>query len=218
MSAPLMIALALLLAADPAPAADADLPPLPAGAPADDYSLVSWCYGALRGYLELHDTVMPEVTRIETTYRKPGSKLSEDLKVYADMQRDGRASLKVFARAIETAERASVRPINAVGAAAVAKGRSTWAAAPTMPKARVAQEWMSWALPARCVVAADRLEKRAALMGPAFQVNAPADAAPAETAAPEAADATPAEAAPAETAAAPAEAAPPESSEVQAQP
>src|SRR5512135_1661353 len=77
----------------PAPSADAltvgekaqpDEPPWPAGVPHDDYQLVAWCYGMLRGYLDLHDEVMPEVTRIETTFRPPGRKLSDDLKVYAD--------------------------------------------------------------------------------------------------------------------------------------
>ena len=49
--------------------------PWPAGAPHDDYGLVAWCHGALTGYLDLHDQVMPEVTRIETTYRPPGRPL-----------------------------------------------------------------------------------------------------------------------------------------------
>ncbi|MDP3660169.1 hypothetical protein [Phenylobacterium sp.] len=184
MSALLFVILALFTADDPAAAADAPTqtapavaegtegPAFPIGAPHDDYGLVSWCYGSLRGYLDLHDEVMPEVTRIETTFRRPGSNLAEDLKVYDDMQRDGRKSLEQFERAIEAAEKASVRPIAAIGADAVARGRSTWAAAPEMPKARVAQEWMSWALPAVCVSTAETLEQRARLMGPAFQVNA----------------------------------------------
>ena len=69
-------------AAAPAPAEDR----LPTGAPRDDYQFVAWCYGALRGYLDMHDEVMPEVTRIESQFRKPGTSLKDDLKVYADMQ------------------------------------------------------------------------------------------------------------------------------------
>ena len=138
-------------------------------------------YGALRGYLELHDQVMPEVTRIETTFRRPGSNLADDLRVYADMQRDGQKNLKLFTRAMTAAEKASLRPINAVGAEAVRKGRSVWAAAPTVSKARVAQEWMSWALPARCATTAETLEKRALLAGSALQINADPEA-PAEPA------------------------------------
>lgn len=181
-----LFALALFAAADPdaaAPAetagpaaaeAQADAPPKPSapvGAPTDDYGLVAWCYGALGGYLDLHDQVMPEVTRIETTWRRPGSNLKDDLKVYDDMQKEGRANLKLFARAIEAAEKASLKPINTRGAAAVKRGRNTWAAASTLPKARVAQEWMSWTLPEVCMTTAKRLETSATLMGATFDPN-----------------------------------------------
>ena len=181
----LTLALALaLLAQDPpagaqAPADPAAAAPVapeerwPTGAPREDYPFVAWCYGALRGYLELHDQVMPEVTRIETSFRRPGSRLDDDLKVYADMQKDGRAKLKLFQEAMTAAEKASVRPINTVGAAAVKQGRSVWSHGPEVGKARVAQEWMSWALPAKCETTASALEKRAKLMGSAFKVNAP---------------------------------------------
>jgi hypothetical protein len=162
-------------AAPPAAAEDAG-PAFPVGAPRDDYGLVSWCYGALRGYLDLHDQVMPEVTRIETTWRRPGAKLSDDMKVYDDMRRDGQKNLKLFARAMEAAEKASIKPIGPIGAAAVRQGAATWAAAPQMPPARVAQEWMSWALPARCETTATSLESRAKLLGSAFQVNSDSDA------------------------------------------
>jgi len=155
--------------------------PWPVGAPRDDYQLVAWCYGVLRGYVDLHDKVMPEVTRIESSFRRPGTKLADDLKVYADQQREARADLKRFQSALTAAEKASLRPINAVGAQAVAKGHAVWNAGPEVSKARVAQEWMSWTLPARCQSTARSLEERAKLMGPAFKVNteeAPAEAAP----------------------------------------
>jgi hypothetical protein len=183
--------------AEPAPAAqpEAAAPedPWPAGAPHDDYQLVAWCYGALRGYLDLHDQVMPEVTRIETTFRPPGRKLSDDLKVYADMQKAGTRQLKEFQAALTAAEKASLRPINTVGAAALSQGRAVWQAGPEVTKARMAQEWMSWALPARCETTAKTLKDRAVLMGASFRVNtepepAPADAAPAEAAPAPAAD------------------------------
>jgi hypothetical protein len=173
-----------------------DEAPWPAGVPHDDYQLVAWCYGMLRGYLDLHDEVMPEVTRIEAAFRPPGRKLSDDLKVYADMQKAGKAQLKQFQAALTAAEKASLKPINTIGAAAVAKGHSVWEAAPNVTKARVAQEWMSWALPARCETTAKTLKDRATLLGAGLKVNAeeqdaapkaeaPADApkdAPAETA------------------------------------
>jgi hypothetical protein len=165
----------------PAPEATPAEDRFPAGAPHDDYQFVSWCYGSLRGYLDLHDQVMPEVTRIETTFRPPGRKLSDDLKVYADMQKDGRAQLKLFQSAMTAAEKASLRPINTVGAAAVAKGRDVWKSGPGVTPARMAQAWMSWALPARCETTAKTLHDRAVLMGASFKVNEeaePADAAP----------------------------------------
>jgi len=189
-------ALALLAAGpatDAAPAADApavaEEAPWPVGAPRDDYELVAWCYGALRGYVDLHDQVMPEVTRIESAFHRPGAKLSDDLKVYADQQKQARIDLKKFEAALNAAEKASARPINAVGAEAVVKGRGLWNAGPDVTKARLAQEWMSWTLPARCTSTAQSLEARAKLMSPALKANveepqAPADkpAAPADPA------------------------------------
>lgn len=191
------IALALFLqdqpaaaaAALPTPAAEspaAEAPPQaphPRGAPTDPYRFVAWCYGSLRGYLDLHDEVMPEVTRIESTYRPPGRKLADDLKVYADMQKDGRAELKQFQAALTAAEKASLRPINVEGAAAVQQGRAVWQAGPNVTKGRKAQEWMSWALPAKCETTAKALETRATLLGASFRSTEP-EPAPAEAAPP----------------------------------
>lgn len=195
---PFAIALALF-AQDPAPAAETPPPAeaqapapedrIPTGAPREDYPFVAWCYGALRGYLDMHDEMMPEVTRIEGQFRKPGTRLSDDLKVYGDMQKDGRVKLKSFQAALTAAEKASVRPINTVGAAAVRQGRQIWNAGPEVTKARKAQEWMSWALPARCETVATSLEQKAKLMGATFRVNedpppAPVDPATETTVAP----------------------------------
>ena len=189
----LLIALALLAvdqAAEPAAAAAPATPdgvadlPWPVGAPRDDYGLVSWCHGALSGYLDLHDQVMPEVTRIESTYRPPGRSLAEDLKVYADMQKQSRKDLKAFERAIEAAEKASIRPLGPIGAAAIKKGQAVWAGAPNLTKARLAQEWMSWSLPVRCGPTAERLEKNAKLLGAAFDPTAGLEAAAAPEAPP----------------------------------
>jgi len=189
----LAIALALFAqapeAAQPAPAAPvAAEDRLPTGAPRDDYQFVAWCYGALRGYLEMHDEMMPEVTRIETQFRKPGTKLEDDLKVYADMQKIGNKQLKTFQATLTAAERASVRPINTVGANAVRLGRQIWNTGPEITKARKAQEWMSWSLPLRCETVSTSLEARAKLMGATLKVNEePAAATPEPT--PEAAPA-----------------------------
>ena len=184
----------------PAPAAAPAEEAFPAGAPHDDYPFVAWCYGNLRGYLDMHDEVMPEVTRIESTYRPPGRKLADDLKVYAEMQKTGRAQLKTFQEALTAAEKASMRPINKIGAEAVKRGHSIWMAGPEVSKARKAQEWMSWTLPARCETTAAALEQRSKLMGASLRANAepePAPAPAAETPAP-AAETPPAESPPAE--------------------
>lgn len=188
---PFAIALALF-AQDPAAAPPAEAPApaaapapedrLPTGAPRDDYQFVAWCYGTLRGYLDMHDEVMPEVTRIESQFRKPGTSLADDLKVYADLQKDGRAKLKTFQGALTAAEKASVRPINTIGASAVRQGRQTWNAGPDVTKARKAQEWMSWALPQRCETVAASLETKAKLMGATFRVNEDPPPPPAATA------------------------------------
>jgi hypothetical protein len=192
--ASIALALFLFLQGQPAaePAADAaaaEAPPpgdrWPAGAPHDDYQFVAWCYGSLRGYLDLHDEVMPEVTRIESTYRPPGRKLSDDLKVYADLQKESRIQLKAFQTALTAAEKASIRPINSVGAAAVQQGRSVWRAGPDVTKARLAQEWMSWALPAKCEITAKALEARSSLLGASLRANTESEAvAPADQTAP----------------------------------
>ncbi|THD63675.1 hypothetical protein [Phenylobacterium sp.] len=174
-------------AAAPPPSAEADAAaapeeaPFPTGAPRDDYQFVAWCYGSLRGYLDLHDKVMPEVTRIESTYRPPDRKLSDDLAVYADMQKAGKAQLKDFQAAMTAAEKASLKPINTAGAAAVAKGHDIWRITPDVTPARLAQEWMSWALPARCETTAKALKSNATLLGGAFKINETTETPPAES-------------------------------------
>jgi hypothetical protein len=199
---PIAFALALFLQGQPAAASQADgaaQPPadaaaaaavtspedrFPAGAPHDDYQFVAWCYGSLRAYVDLHDQVMPEVTRIESTYRPPDRKLSDDLRVYADMQKAAKAQLKDFQAALTAAEKASLRPINVVGARAVTQGRDVWKAGPEVTPARLAQAWMSWALPARCETTAKSLQTKATLMGSAFKVNDEPELAPAADAPP----------------------------------
>lgn len=155
-----------------APTAAAAEPAYPPGAPRDPYGLVAWCYGALSAHKGLRDQVMPEVVRIETTYRRPGSSLDDDLQAYEELNQLSERNLALFSRAMEAAEKASPRPINAHGADALRRGRGTWSRAADLPKARLAQEWMSWTLPARCETTAVALEERAHLMGPAFDLSA----------------------------------------------
>ena len=128
---------------------------------------------------------MPEVIRIESTFRRPGTSLEEDLAVYDELDTLSQRNLALFRRAMEAAEKASPRPINAQGAEAVRRGRATWTQAGELSDARLAQEWMSWTLPARCEATAAALERRSRLAQPAFDFDRNgADAAPAPAEAP----------------------------------
>jgi hypothetical protein len=188
------------------PAAQA-APPRPAAAssaPSDEYGYIGWCYGALAGYIDLYDQVMPEVTRIEKAFPGP-SGVEEALKTYPEMRDQARGDLKVYRAAIVAAEKASPRPISEYGGAAIKKGRLVWAGSDQANKARLAQVWMSWSPPGDCESRARALEKKSILLGQALHYNMKKDAppapppaepeAPAAVAAPEPAE-TPAPAAP----------------------
>jgi hypothetical protein len=142
-----------------------------ATAPTDDYGYVSWCYGALGGYLDLYDKVMPEVTRIEKAFPGPDG-VEASLKTYPEMRNQARLDLKTFTGAITAAEKASPRPISEYGRAAINKGRSVWAGSDTVNKARLAQVWMSWSPPGDCETRAKTLEKRSNVLGKALIYNA----------------------------------------------
>lgn len=223
--APILFALALL-AQDGAPAAAApedgpmatqtarkqDVAPLPiqggpVAPPTDDYGYVGWCYGAVGGYVDLYEKAMPEVIRIERAWPTPSTE--ENIReVYPAQKKAAVASLALYRRAIEAAEKSSPTPIAPQGAAAIKKGRGVWTGATSVPKAQLAQFWMSWTPPARCDEVATALEKKSLLFGQALTYNAEAGAAPLEAAPPPEAPA-PAAAEPVESAAAVEEAAGP---------
>lgn len=192
--APLLFALALMLQDAPAeappspdaPPADAPMAtavprkqvaaPLPiqggaVSAPTDDYGYVGWCYGAISSYVELYDRAMPEVTRIERAWPTPSTEenISE---VYPAQREEGKRNLVLFARAMQAAEKASPRPIQDQGADAVRRGRAMWTGATSVPKAQLAQFWMSWSPPAKCEETAKALEARSLLFGQALSYNA----------------------------------------------
>lgn len=158
--------LALALAAQAPSGAPAATPP------SDDYGYVAWCYGALGGYLDLYDQVMPEVTRIEKAFPGPGG-VAAALKTYPEMRAQARADLKTYTAAITAAEKASPRPISEYGGASIKKGRSVWTGADAANKARLAQVWMSWSPPGDCETRAKALEKRSNVLGRALIYNAP---------------------------------------------
>ncbi|WP_421738667.1 hypothetical protein [Caulobacter sp.] len=176
----LLLALALMGQA-PATAAP---PTSAASAPTDDYGYVSWCYGALGGYVDLYDKVMPEVTRIEKAFPSPGG-VEASLKVYPEMRAQARMDLKTYTAAITAAEKASPRPISEYGRLAINKGRSVWAGSDATNKARLAQVWMSWSPPGDCETRAKTLEKRSNVLGKALIYNAAPAPAPAPDTAPQ---------------------------------
>jgi hypothetical protein len=199
----LLLAYALLAQDAPTPAASPDDGPVataaprkqdvaplpiqggPVSPPADDYGYVGWCFGAVSGYVDLYDRAMPEVIRIERAWPTPSTE--ENIKeVYPAQKREAAASLELFRRAIEAAEKASPTPIAQQGAAAIKKGRGVWTGATTVPKAQLAQFWMSWSPPRKCEETAKALEARSNLFGQALTVNtAAAPVAPAPEPEPE---------------------------------
>ncbi|MBI1685345.1 hypothetical protein [Caulobacter hibisci] len=203
MATALLLALALM--AQDAPVTTAAPPPRtqPAATPPnDEYGYIAWCYGALGGYVELYDKVMPEVTRIEKAFPGPDGAAAA-LKEYPAMRNQARSDLKIYASAITAAEKASPRPISEYGAASMKKGRSIWGGSESVDKARLAQVWMSWSPPGDCETRAKTLETKSNLFGQALNYNVKS-AVPVE---PEAALAAPAPA-PVEEAPAPAPAKP----------
>lgn len=176
MATALLLALTMMGQAPVAPAATP---------PSDDYGYVAWCFGALGGYVDLYDQVMPEVTRIEKAFPGPDG-VEASLKTYPEMRAQARTDMKIFTAAITAAERASPRPISEYGGAAVKKGRSVWTGADAANKARLAQVWMSWSPPGDCETRAKALEKRSNILGKALIYNAvkPVEPAPEPAAAP----------------------------------
>lgn len=225
MATAFLLALALIAQDAPVSTAPTATAPPPrtqpaATAPTDDYGYVGWCYGALGGYVDLYEKVMPEVTRIEKTFPGPDG-FNAAMKEYPAMRDQARKDLVAYRSAIVAAEKASPRPIAEYGAAAIKKGRSVWTGADQIDKARLAQVWMSWSPPGDCDTRAKALETKSNLFGQALNYNvkkgeapvaAPALPTPEPEAAPLAAEAeaptlaAPVEEAPAPVAEAPAKA------------
>ncbi|MEH0197858.1 hypothetical protein V7S57_20425 [Caulobacter sp. CCNWLY153] len=171
MATALLFALALM--AQDAPVTTAAPPPRtqPAATPpTDEYGYIAWCYGALSGYVDLYDKVMPEVTRIEKAFPGPDGAAAA-LKEYPAMRIQARSDLKTYGSAITAAEKASPRPIAEYGAAAMKKGRSIWGGSEAIDKARLAQVWMSWSPPGDCETRAKTLETKSNLLGQALNYN-----------------------------------------------
>lgn len=167
----------------------------PNAPPTDEYGYVAWCYGALGGYANLYDRVMPEVTRIEKAFPGPDG-VAASLKTYPEMRAQAQKDLKVFASAITAAEKASPRPISEYGGSQVKRGQAVWQGADSVDKARLAQMWMSWSPPGDCEKRAKTLEMKSSILGKALNYNnaaattkAPVQETPAPAPTPEAASA-----------------------------
>lgn len=160
----LLLALALLAQDGQASAQSPNAPP------ADEYGYVAWCYGALGGYANLYDRVMPEVTRIEKAFPGPDG-VAASLKTYPELRAQAQKDMKAFASAITAAEKASPRPISEYGGAQVKRGAAIWQGADSIDKARLAQMWMSWSPPGDCEKRAKTLEMKSSILGKALNYN-----------------------------------------------
>ena len=157
----------VLLAADPAPA-PAALPdePIPAGAPSDDFGLVSWCTGALAGHMTLYALVKPELDAL------PDDKPKETIALDAEQVKAGREYLTLYKKATDAAERASPRPIGERGLAMRRAGYSIWLAARNTSDSKARMwTWLGWELPGRCETAAERLYEKSLLSAQALGID-----------------------------------------------
>jgi hypothetical protein len=156
--------------------------PLPQGAPSDDYGLVAWCHGALRGHLELAEAIQ------------------DTLPVDAEQQTLGRQYLKTYEDALAAAAQAKTSEGLIRANQARDSGYQRWNAARASTSRQTQTfSYLGWQLPGRCDQAAKRLTTGGDLLGAALRGSgtpAPATTTPAPAA-------TPAPA-PAETPAAPA--------------
>lgn len=137
-------------------AAAAEGDPFPVGAPTDDYGFVAWCEGALAGHMALKPRVWPEVDRIERQFVNPDTTIEQVLAGYEQQQAEGQAALVTLDAALAAAEAKGLNN-GVVRENAVAAGRETWRGADTAETRQLAQLWMSWSLPGRCMDTAKKI-------------------------------------------------------------
>ena len=140
--------------------------------PASEYEQVAWCYGALGAHMGLYDTAMPEVERIERQFERIPGGSAADLESYAVQREDGKKQLALFRGAMEAAEKASIKPLQEQGVAAIRKGEAIWTGSGMADPKHLAREWMSWELPEHCTATATALEAKASVFGQALSYNA----------------------------------------------
>ena len=138
--------------------------PFPVGAPHDDYGFVGWCYGALSGHMELYKAVKPELDKQSTDPK-------EDAAVDAEQMKAGQEYLALYKQAMEAAEKASTQPINVRGGQAIKVGASIWGPALQADSKTRMWSYLSWDLPGRCEVTAERLYEKSLLSAQALGIT-----------------------------------------------
>jgi hypothetical protein len=130
------------------PAVDPTNLPIPAGAPSDDFGLVAWCHGALRGHMELAE------------------KIGE---ADEEQQTIGREYLKGYDLALAAAPEAKASGGAAVAAAARKTGYDSWESARTSGNRETQRyTYLGWQLPGRCEHAAKRISNNPNLFSAAL--------------------------------------------------
>jgi hypothetical protein len=156
-----------------APASAAIEPPVPEGAPRDDYGLVAWCHGALRGHMDLAELIN-DVEPLD-----------------AAQQAQGALDLKRYESALAAAAQSTTSEGAAAAEQARAAGLGVWTPVRAMNRPEQREKYLNWSLAGRCDHAAARLLGSSDLLGAAFKAGV-SPAAAATTLAPAAAPAAPA--------------------------
>jgi len=155
-------------AASDAPVRDARLP---AGAPEDDYGFVAWCHGALSGHMELYNLVRTDLDAMSPP--PPGN--------VEAMREAGEMYLDLYNKAMAAAEKASPTAIRTRAQAASARGYSSWSGVKGASTRDRTWAYVNWELPARCEIAAKRLQERSDLFAQALRTTPSAAPTSAET-------------------------------------
>lgn len=130
------------------PAVDPNNLPIPVGAPSDDYGLVAWCHGALRGHMDL------------------AKQIDE---VDEEQEAIGREYLKSYDAALAAAPQGKTAEEARVAAKARETGYDSWAPARTSTNRETQKyTYLGWQLPGRCEHAAKRLSAGGDLLGAAL--------------------------------------------------
>ena len=147
------------LVAPPTTAVEA---PVPAGSPSDDYGLVAWCQGALRGHLELAEDI------------------KDTLPLDPEQQALGQQYLKVYESALLSAPQSKTVEGPQRAAQARDAGYSRWnPARAAVDRSTQTYSYLGWQLPGRCDQAAARLNSNGDLLGAALSAAPAATPAPA---------------------------------------